>query len=61
MKKQYINPACKVLTLVTKRSVLDEPVLIVSENTDAYIWDANKNTMQFDDAVDELIFGKKEN
>ena len=61
MKKQYINPACKVLTLVTKRSVLDEPVLIVSENTDPYIWDANKNTMQFDDAVDELIFGKKEN
>ena len=59
MNKQYINPACKVMTLNTKRSVL-EVIIEVSNNADAGGGAANYNPMEFDDAVDEMIFGKKE-
>lgn len=61
MKKQYFNPVCKVLTLNTKKSVL-EMVIEVSggEAEPGGGGEANYNSMKFDDAVDELIFGKKE-
>lgn len=61
MKKQYFNPVCKVLTLNTKKSVL-EMVIEVSggEAEPGGGGGANYNSMKFDDAVDELIFGKKE-
>ena len=59
MNKQYINPACKVLTLNTKRAVLEE-IMVASEETPGGGAAANYNPMEFDDAVDEMIFGKKE-
>ncbi|MBQ4224647.1 MAG: hypothetical protein II674_12500 [Prevotella sp.] len=59
MKKQYINPVCKVLTLNTKKCVMEE-IMEVSDMGTEGGGAANRNSMEFDDAVDELIFGKKE-
>jgi hypothetical protein len=59
MNKHYINPACKVLTLNTKRAVL-EMIVETSDSSTAGGGAANYNPMEFDDAVDEMIFGKKE-
>ncbi len=56
MKKQYINPVCKVMTLNTKHSILEE-VIVPSSEPENYPVEANQN-MQFDDAVDDLFGGK---
>jgi hypothetical protein len=59
MKKQYINPVCKVMTLNTMRAVLED-IMVASEEAPADGGAANYNPMEFDDAVDEFVFGKKE-
>ena len=59
MKKQYINPVCKVLTLNTKKCVMED-IMEVSAAEPGGGSAANYNAMEFNDAVDEMLFGKKE-
>ncbi len=53
---KYTNPTCKVLTLNTKRTILEIEVA-PSSVEELYPTEANQN-MQFDDAVDDLFGGK---
>lgn len=54
---KYTNPTCKVLTLNTKHSILEEVIVPSSEPETGPGGEANQN-MQFDDAVDDLFGGK---
>ena len=61
MKKQYINPVCKVLTLNTKKCVMEEIIEVSADPGEPRGGgNANYNAMEFNDAVDEMLFGKKE-
>ena len=54
MKKQYINPACKVMTLSLKHNVLDE----LFGNTSYIPVGHVQGDNEYEDAVDDM-FGNK--
>ena len=51
MKKQYINPVCKVMTLNTKQNVLDE----LFGNTSFIPVGNVQGDNEYEDAVDDMF------
>jgi hypothetical protein len=53
---KYIVPVCKVLTLNTKKNLLEDIVLATSEGELPV--EAQRSSLEFEDAVDDLFGGK---
>lgn len=58
MKKQYINPVCKVMTLNTKQNVLDELFGNTSFIPVGNVTDENGKDNEYEDAVDDMFSNK---
>ncbi|MBO4821063.1 MAG: hypothetical protein J5548_06320 [Prevotella sp.] len=54
MKKQYINPVCKVMTLNTRQNVLDE----LFGNTSFIPVGNVQGDNEYEDAVDDMFTNK---